>query len=133
MTREQERAAKAFSDVEKVKDLPEPEQKRYATVVYQTISLLHSAGLLQAIEFMCSLSNSEKREAGEKLLGSLAEQMERVDREVRDLSSLRKRARTANLPIYMLLSREMIATLVWYKRFVQSILKIDAAVVSNND
>ena len=127
MTREQARSTQAFEDVQEESGRTEAERKRYATVMYQLIILVRTAGWLQASEFLLSLTNSEKRAAGERLLAALAQQMNRVNTDISDIESLRNKARTAELQEYMLLTREFMATIVWYKRFVQSILKIDAS------
>ena len=130
MTREQNRAAMAFKDVSNV---PEEMKKRFATVVYQFIILVRTAGILQALEFIEGLSNKDKQEAGHKLLDYLGKQMKRVNKNIKDKDTLRKFARTADLHKYMLLTREVMSTMIWYRRFVQSVLKIDIASAMQND
>lgn len=133
MTREQQRATQAFADVSSIKEEDKEKQKRYATVVYQSIVLIRTAGLLQALEFIHSLSDIGKQEAGKKLLDSLGRQMNRFDHEIKDGHSLRKYVREAKLQSYLLLTREVMAAMVWYKRFVQSILKIDSKEALQSD
>jgi CRISPR-associated protein Cmr5 len=133
MTREQDRAAQAFEDISQESQRDAASQKRYATVMYQLIILIRTAGLLQALEFISALTNEHKRQAGERLLNALGKQMHRVNAHINDMKTLKQTAKTAELQEYMLLTREMMATMVWYKRFVQSILKIDASEAMQND
>ncbi len=142
MTREQQRASMAFQDVSKINKESKEEQKRYATVVYQLIILVRTAGLLQALEFLASITNKSKKAAAEKLMNQLAEQLQRVhllDKELKKVQKdkkhikLRDIIRNANLYEYMLVTRELMATMVWYRRFVQSILKISPADANLSD
>ncbi len=127
MSLEQVRAIAAHRAVEAVSKDEEAKRKRYATVVYQSIPLIHNSGLVQTIEFLKSLSNAEKREQAERFLQQLARHLIGVDPEIKDLESLAKRAREAKMAEYMVLTREVMATLVWFRRFVQSVLKIHSA------
>lgn len=125
MNLEQVRAVAAHRAVEQVDKSGEDDQKRYATVIYQCIPLIHNSGLVQTIEFLRALSNKQKQKQAEVFLGQLAEHLGSVDGKVKDIKSLAERARTAPMADYMLLTREAMAALVWFRRFVQSILKLD--------
>jgi CRISPR/Cas system CMR-associated protein Cmr5 small subunit len=133
MSLDQQRAVAAHAHVEAIGKLDAEAQKRYATVVYQTIALVRNAGLVQTLEFVAALMTGAKREASEKLLGHLASQLSRIDSDITGVDKLRDRARKAGLRDYMLLTRETMATLVWYRRFVQSVLKIDPANLDRDD
>lgn len=127
MTREQDRARMSFEHVKEVAGGNNPAfAKRYATVVFQLTTMTRTAGIVQSLEFMAALSNREKRQAALKLLDHVGEQMERVGGgAIGDGDSLRNFARSCtDLQSYLLLGREIAATLVWYRRFVQSILRI---------
>lgn len=133
MTREQKRAAQAFEDVTYIKNKTNDEMpKRYATVVYQLIILIRTAGLIQALEFIENLSHSGKQSAGSLLLDSLGKQMGRFDDKIKDGHTLREYVRNAELGEYLILSREVMAAMVWYKRFVQSVLKINETDTQND-
>ena len=126
MNREQGRAMAAHRHVTAIVCRSEAERKRYATVIYQTIPLVRNAGLVQALEFLHALSNQEKREAAAEFVDQLAEQLKAMVAEIQDGESLRRYAREqTDLQKYLLLTREIMAALVWYRRFVQSILKIE--------
>lgn len=129
MTRAQRRAQTAHDAVLKIKAGPEQQAKRYATVVYEASSLVRTAGLVQALHFIHALSNDDKNPAGAELLDQLGQQIKlgRLIPGVENGEQLLARARKAELAEYLLLSREVIAALVWHRRFVQALLKISAA------
>ena len=135
MTLEQQRASIAFKHVSEVHNASKDEQKRYATVVYQLISLIRDAGLVQAAEFIAGLSNKQKQVQGAKLVTHLAAQLKRVSNELpqNDDGKARAYLRKVGLQEYMHLSHEAVASLAWYRRFVQSILKIDRADVQGDE
>ena len=133
MTLEQTRAVAAHDNVQKLLDSSDEDKKRYATVIYQTIALVQNAGLVQTLEFINALSNATKKAAADRFLGHLAAQLKRVDSRITNADTLRDRVRRANLRDYMHLTRETMATLVWYRRFVQSILKIDISAINEDN
>lgn len=125
MTIEQDRAKMAHEHVEKLAaQLNKAQQKKYATAVYQTISLVKRSGLVQALEFMVALTNDAKREQAIKLQDQLGQQMKRLFNDIHDGASLRRKARSVELQPYMALTRELMSSLLWYQRFVQSIIKV---------
>jgi CRISPR-associated protein Cmr5 len=136
MTREQRRAMVSHADVSAVGDMGDRAvQKRYATVVYQLTMLVRTAGLVQALHFVNSLTNSQKKEQAERLLKGLAGLIKdgKLVAGVKDADSLLKAAREASLAEYILLTREVTSALVWYRRFVQAILKISATDVQEDE
>jgi CRISPR/Cas system CMR-associated protein Cmr5 small subunit len=129
MTLEQSRARLAHRDVTGIAntyDNAMPMRKVYATVVHELTTLIRSAGAVQALEFVAAYSNDDKNKMGTVLLDQLGNQLSRVTPSITNRISLRARAReTDDLCEYMHLSRELLSTLVWYRRCIQSILKID--------
>ncbi len=136
MTREQTRASIAWGHVTAIGD-QHPEKstprKSYGTFAGKLPSLLRSAGLCQTLHFLRS-----KRKRGEHLNGPndmaahllrhLAEQLARVCPGIAvddHAETLCKKAREADLPTYLWLSREAVACATWYARLAKSELGIE--------
>jgi CRISPR-associated protein Cmr5 len=124
MTLEQRRAAQAFRDVAAVAArYPEQaarERIRYGSMAQKLPVLIRTAGLCQALHFVHSRN---KEELG-LLLDHLAGQLARISAEITDRTSLCKQVREAQLPEYLWLTREALATAAWYARLAQSELKV---------
>lgn len=85
--------------------------------------LIRQAGLAQALAF----ADAKGKEGGRRLLDDLAEAMgKRITLDATSREGLLKASRTWELAKYQLLTREVLATLVWCKRFAQSVLEVDA-------
>lgn len=127
MSLEQKRAQIALKSVKTISEKDKDEQKRYATVVYQAIALIQTAGIVQAISFLHAITNEKKREQGKNLINQLATHLSEFDASIKKEKgqTLFDCAVKADLSTYMLLTKEAISALVWHRRFVQSILKID--------
>lgn len=121
MTLQQARALKAFEDVSEVSRQDDEFRTTYGTMALKLPALVRTAGLCQALHFV----RSREKVALNKLLDHLGRQLARVDPGIRDGESLCKRAREAELAVYLQLTRETIATLTWYARLAQSELKIE--------
>jgi CRISPR-associated protein Cmr5 len=134
LTRDQYYGAKIFrqiSDLKKTSQLEGKEGKTYAdsygSMAHKLPVLIRSAGLAQALAFV----QARGREPHHKLLDHLAkvvltdqangEQLARASRETEQLSE------------YMYLTHEALAALVWYKRFAQSVLDVDASEASTEE
>lgn len=94
---------------------------KYGIMALKLPILVRSAGLCQALHFV----QSRGIDAHEALLGHLAEQLKRVDPQITDAESLCRQVREANMRAYLHLTREAAATLQWYARLAQSVLKVD--------
>ncbi|AEG14073.1 CRISPR-associated protein, Cmr5 family [Desulfofundulus kuznetsovii DSM 6115] len=117
-TRNQEYAAKIFEQVMQVRDeLGKDESNRYGSLAHRLPVLVRTAGLAQALAFVEARCGA----AGRKLLRDIAAVVNEVNEE-----ELLARSRTAELPEYMLLTRNVLAALAWYKRFAQSVLGVEA-------
>lgn len=114
MTLEQKRAAKAYEHVQQVTD--REHQKLYGGMAQKLPALIRSAGLCQALHFV----KSRGKDALNTLLDHLGEQLSRVDSTIRDRETLCTKAREANLPDYVWLTRETLATVSWYGRLARS-------------
>jgi CRISPR-associated protein Cmr5 len=126
-TLDQQRAKLAFKRIREVEgwdtDKNErPRGKKYASIVHAMPALLRSAGLSQALHFVHSRKTKEQH----VFLDHLAEQLARVDAGINDSKTLLAKVREANLSAYLRLTQEALACVVWYRRFVQGELGIDA-------
>jgi CRISPR-associated protein Cmr5 len=102
--------------------------KKYGTMVHKLPALLQTAGLCQALHFIQARGDQEQR----LLVGHLATQLNRVNREIQDPDTLLRRARRAELEEYLQLTDEAMACAAWYRRMVQGILKIEASDGEDN-
>lgn len=109
-TRSQCYAAQIFVQVSRV---GEEERKKYGSLAHRLPVLIRSAGLAQALAFV----RAKGGPAGERLLADLAAAVGQAD--------LERRSRCADLLEYMRLTRDVLAALVWYKRFAQSVLGVE--------
>ncbi|SRR6266705_1188797 len=116
-THDQEYASKAVTKVSAVKEnLNGDDRNRYGSMAHQLPILIRSAGLAQALAFLETRDTVGHRQ----LLNDLAATV--------GLSgTLVQKARGAELNEYMHLTRQVMAALLWYKRFAQSILDIKAS------
>jgi CRISPR-associated protein Cmr5 len=117
LTRNQRYAARIFEQVSEFRDAPEAQREKYGAVAHRLPVLVRTAGLAQALAFVDSRGSDEQK----KLLDHLA-----VVVNERDAQSLLTRSRTAELPDYMRLTRNVLAALVWFRRFAQSVLGVEA-------
>ena len=127
MTLDQQRAAQAYRHVEKIAtEHPKEskERKQYASMAQKLPVLIRSAGLCQALHFLKSRGKDPERSVLGKLLNHLAVQLQRTDASIRDGASLCDKVREAELPRYLWLTREALATAEWYARLSQSELEI---------
>jgi CRISPR-associated protein Cmr5 len=123
-TRDQQRAALAYKHVSAYvgdDDNVKKRAKKYATIVHKLPALLQTSGLCQALHFVASRTDTEQR----SYIDHLAEQLSRVDPGIKAREDLLKKAREANLDGYLRLTDEAMACAAWYRRLVQSLLKIE--------
>jgi len=124
LTRDQKYAFIVYDQVCKIKrEKPEKEYKKYGAMAHKLPILIYTAGLAQALEFV----NARGEDVQKQLLKDLAIAVGRKDAE-----DLRDYMRGLQLSEYMLLTQQILAALLWYKRFAQSILGVDASD-SNSD
>ena len=113
-TRDQARAAQIFHQVSEV---PADERKKYGSMAHKLPVLVRTAGLAQALEFV----NARGGDVQQKILDHLAAVVINGTR-----ADLLNRSRIDDLDQYMWLTREVLASLLWYKRFAQSVLHVTA-------
>lgn len=100
-----------------IKKKSELEYKKYGAMSHKLPILIHTAGLLQALEFV-----NTREEIHKRLLQDLAYTLGQPDG-----TAFLCAVRRANLRAYMLLTRQTLGALLWYKRFAQSILGVEAS------
>lgn len=96
--------------------------KKYGTMAHKLPVLLHTAGLMQAIAFV--QAKGTKNEAWKQFLNDLAQTLE-FSRPDYDGEALLKEVQRAEIGSYILLTRRVSNALLWYKRFAESILKVE--------
>lgn len=116
-TRDQKYAATIYAQVSKVRR-EKQDYTQYGTMAHKLPILIRTAGLAQALEFVHARGN----EVQNQLLTDLAITIER-----NNAPSLLSLSRNAELSEYMRLTQQIMAALLWYKRFAQSVLGVDAS------
>ena len=102
-------------------------RKKYGSMAHKLPVLIRSAGLAQALAFVQARGESPHQH----LLNNLAQVVLGTTHNGNDLA-VQSRT-TTGLHEYMYLTYEVLAALFWYKRFAQSVLKIDPSDASNED
>ncbi len=119
-SREQEYAAKVYVRVENFRaqhpDEKDKDRKRYGSMAHKLPILVRQAGLVQALAFV----QSRDKVPTNQLLSDLAQTVD-----AGSAANLLDRSRQANLPEYIYLTDQVMLALKWYKRFAQSVLKVD--------
>lgn len=123
MTREQKRAKEAYALVKAYERKSDAlEKKAYGSMAHRFPALLRSAGLAQAVAFV----DSRGKEEHKQYLLDLAKVVAHMNNKHGEaLEWLRERSHKAELPEYLHLTRETLAVSDWFKRFAQSVLKVE--------
>jgi CRISPR-associated protein Cmr5 len=116
-TRDQVYATIVYEQVSKVR-AKEPEYKKYGAMAHKLPLLIRTAGLVQALAFV----EARGKEIQKRLLADL-----KTTIEPNDPRTLLVHAQKADLSEYMRLTQQIMSALLWYKRFAQSILEVDAS------
>jgi|Wag4MinimDraft_6_1082665.scaffolds.fasta_scaffold32058_2 CRISPR-associated protein Cmr5 len=123
-TREQVRGQKAFEHAEALKGSADKDD--YGRYAHKLPILIRTAGLAQAIAF----TEAKAKGGALKLLDHLAEQAHASGLleggKSANRSVLSAASKSANLAAYRMLTHEIQACLVWYKRFAVSVLDVAA-------
>lgn len=114
-TLEQEMAAKVYEKVSAMEK--SPDSKKYGAMAHKLPILVRTAGLAEALAFV----ESRGEKPLERLLSDLADVVAGTQRD-----AFLKKSREADLQEYMMLTRRTMLALKWFKRFAQSILKVEA-------
>lgn len=120
MNLDQTRAVLAYRHVQEIAADASMAPK-YGVMALKLPILVRTAGLCQALHFV----QSRGAPAHAALLWHLAQQLKRVDPQIADADSLCRQVREAKMQAYLHLTREAAATLQWYARLAQSVLKVE--------
>ncbi len=93
-------------------------RKEYGSMAHKLPVLVRQAGLVQALVFVAT--RGKGKDSQKEFLEHLAQTMG-----AGSFGDLLDQVRTAPLVEYMLLTRQTLWALEWYKRFAQSVLGID--------
>lgn len=118
LTREQQYAVDVFARVEafgKLHPKGSTACDKYGAMAHKLPVLVRSAGLAQALAFV----DARGDEAHKQLLADLAGTVGCAD-----ARTLVAQSRTLAFPQYMRLAQKVMAALLWYKRFAQSVLDV---------
>jgi len=116
-TRQQVRAQNAYScvsSIEKEKEIKKKEAEDYAQIAKKFPALVHNCGLAQAIAFV----QAKEGRTGETYIAHLTKTMS----EEGDIGSA---SRSADLMKYQRLTREVIESATWLKRYSEALLEVD--------
>lgn len=124
MTREQERASYVLERVQKY-EKDEKFRKDYGSMALRFPALLRSAGLVQALAFGASRNNKAHKQFVYDFVAVLGKlEGEHLEGE-QAFKEYFGRVREAELPEYLRMTREALAVADWFKRFAQSVLKVE--------
>jgi CRISPR-associated protein Cmr5 len=113
-TLQQKYASRVYT---KIKAYEENEdRKKYGAMALKLPILIHTAGLAQALAFVQS--------RGKKPFDQLLEDLAQVVNE-KDAESFVKKSREVKLEEYIYLTKQTMTALEWFKRYAQSILKVE--------
>lgn len=119
-TRDQQYAMDIYKRVKSVKkNNPKDFCDSYGGMAHKLPILIRTAGLAQALAFVEAKAEGQKSGALKRLMRDLSETLHKPD-------TLTEVARTSPLSEYMLLTQQTMAALLWYKRFAQSVLDVQA-------
>lgn len=96
-------------------------QKKYGTMAHKLPILIHTAGLVQALAFVMAKSS------GTPAWRQYLEDVAFTANEKSNAKQLLEKSQQAGLNEYILLTRQVSQAALWYKRFAESILKIEAS------
>jgi CRISPR-associated protein Cmr5 len=116
-TRDQKYAIDIFNRVSKVSKEKKEYQNIYGGMSHKLPILIRTAGLAQALSFV--EAKAIKVNALQQLIKDLSETIGKQD--------LAKDARELPLSEYVRLTQQVMAALLWYKRFAQSVLDVNAS------
>lgn len=95
-------------------------RQKYGTMAHKLPILIRTAGLVQALAFV--EAKGTKTDAWKDYLNDVAQTVGRDNGQV-----LLQESQNAPVNAYIYLTREVSDALLWYKRFAESILKIEAS------
>jgi CRISPR-associated protein Cmr5 len=133
LTREQEYAATIYKQVsDEIEPKPPASKKKYGSMAHELPVLIRVAGLAQALQFVESRGKDEQKRLLQHLALTLGFTNDEGENARTAKAKLLDESRTSQLGAYMRLTQRSLAALQWYKRFAQSVLKVEAGEESDN-
>jgi CRISPR-associated protein Cmr5 len=123
-TRDQKYAVDAFERVSLIHKKGKDFYDKYGAMAHKLPVLIRTAGLAQALAFV----EARGKEPHHRLLSDLAETVGKNNK-----NDLLSRAQKADLSEYIYLTQQVTTALLWYKRFAQSVLDVDASMEVKTD
>ena len=124
MTREQKRASLVYDKIKQYEN-SEGEPKDYGGMALRFPALLRSAGLVQALAFV----DARGKDAHKTFIHDFAAVLSELDGSGKSgkaaFDAYFEQVQGAALPEYMRMTREALALADWFKRFAQSVLKVE--------
>lgn len=125
MTRQQAFLGQALDRVTEVQQWSEEEaKKKYGAFCHKLPSLIRSCGLCQSLAFLEERANAGKDPQQKKALGRIREDVA-VALEC-NANQIMGRVRDADVVTYMMMTRQVLSAMAYYKRFAVSILGVEA-------
>ncbi|CAK8721614.1 hypothetical protein GMJAKD_10825 [Candidatus Electrothrix aarhusensis] len=131
-TRQQKDSLQALSDVQKIQEKGDEFKKNYATAVHRFPFLIRQNGLQQTLAFYAGKAEAKKENdqnssstAEGQFLSHILKTLNLNDSGKDRVEILEKLAK-AELESYMHATRRCLEVAIWYRRFVESVLKVDA-------
>ena len=115
-TREQKYAAAIYDQVLPLAGKPKAERRQYGSMAHKLPVLIRTAGLAQSLAFVAARGSRPQK----LLLDHLAT----IVMPDRDGAALLDESRQAEFLDYLRLTQKVMAALVWYKRYAQSVLGV---------
>lgn len=123
LTREQLYAKAVFDKIKPLMDRSEADKKKYGSLAHKLPVLIRTAGLAQALAFV--QARNDEKSPQRQLLRDLADVL-RKNKVLAQDADLVERSRVAPFDEYMRLTEASLQALLWFKRFAQSELKVQA-------
>ncbi|GIV92687.1 MAG: CRISPR system Cmr subunit Cmr5 [Chloroflexus sp.] len=123
VTREQFYAKAVFDKIKPLMDRSEADKKKYGSLAHKLPVLIRTAGLAQALAFV--QARNDEKSPQHQLLRDLADVL-RKNKVLAQDADLVERSRVAPFDEYMRLTEASLQALLWFKRFAQSELKVEA-------
>ncbi|HVU69671.1 MAG TPA: type III-B CRISPR module-associated protein Cmr5 [Ktedonobacteraceae bacterium] len=137
-TRDQQYACKIFDQVKTIAEMDPATANSYGSMAHKLPILIHTSGLMQALAFIDARHRGTKEKpAGPELL--LEDLSKTVLGDDATGETLLTRARgvpndpAGSLQEYIYLTRQVLAALLWYKRYAQSILGVEQGQDNGSD
>ncbi|RRR70864.1 MAG: type III-B CRISPR module-associated protein Cmr5 [Candidatus Viridilinea halotolerans] len=122
-TREQTYASRVYALIKPLSAKDEAERKAYGSLAHKLPILIRTAGLAQALAFVAA--RNKEGTPQRRLLAHLEEVLQQTNLLAQG-ANLVERSRTASFEEYMRLTEGSLQALLWFKRFAQAELKVEA-------